>query len=94
MKYDLQLLLAGSRRDAVLDLAEIHAYGSDSYGDPDYVSIYGLRPLDWFARGIRLLGRTAVECTRDELADRIGKDVAAVAAGAASPFHPRPSART
>jgi hypothetical protein len=28
---------------------------------------------------VRILGRTAVECTRDRLADRIGRDIAAVA---------------
>jgi predicted RNA methylase len=88
MRYDRQLLLAGAKRNAVLALSEVHAYGRDSYGDGDYVCIYGLRPADWYARGIRLLGRTAVECTRDELAYRIGKDVAAVAAGAASPVPP------
>jgi hypothetical protein len=88
MKYDRQLLLAGSKRNAVLALSEIHAYGRDSYGDLDYVSIYGLRPADWYAKGIRLLGRTAVECTRDDLADRIGKDAAAVTAGATSPVTP------
>ncbi len=46
-------------------LTEIHAYGTDSYGDPDYASIYGLRPAVWYAKGIRLLGRTAVECTEN-----------------------------
>jgi hypothetical protein len=39
-----------------------------------------MRPADWYAKGVRLLGRTAVECTRDRLGDAIGKDVAAVAA--------------
>jgi len=39
-----------------------------------------MKPAEWYARGIRLLGRTAVECTRDLLADRIGRDVAAVTA--------------
>lgn len=77
--YDRQLLLLGPKRNSVLDLSEIQRYGSDSYGNADYVSIYGLRPVDWYAKGIRLLGRTAVECTRDNLADAIGKDVAAVA---------------
>src|SRR6202011_6153572 len=41
-----------------------------------YVCIYGLRPADWYASRIRILGRTAVECTRDELADNIGRDIA------------------
>ena len=41
---------------------------------------YGLRIGT--ARGIRILGRTAVECTRDELADNIGRDIATVAKSA------------
>jgi hypothetical protein len=88
VKHDRQLLLHGGKRNEVLDLAEVQAYGRDSYGDPDYVCIYGLRPADWYARGIRLLGRTAVECTRDEFADLIGRDVAAVAAQWGSPHRP------
>jgi hypothetical protein len=80
--YDRRLLLGGAKRNATLDLWEVQRYGADSYGDPDYVSIYGMRPAEWHARGVRLLGRTAVECTRDRLADTIGEDVAAVAATA------------
>ncbi len=80
--YDRQLLLGGAKRNAVLELWEVQRYGTDSYDDADYVSIYGMRPTDWYAKGVRLLGRTAVECTRDKLADAIGKDVAAIAATA------------
>jgi hypothetical protein len=79
MAYDRQLLLHGAKRNSVLELWEVERYGSESYGDSDYVSIYGLPPRDWYAKGMRLLGRTAVECTRDELADAIGRDIAAVA---------------
>ena len=81
--YDRDYLLSESRRRDVLALWEVVQYGRDSFGDPDYVSIYGLKPADWYARGIRLLARTAVECTRDALADRMGHDVAAVAVCAA-----------
>jgi hypothetical protein len=77
--YDRQLLLSGAKRNAVLELWEVESYGTDSYNDADYVSIYGMRPANWYAKGVRLLGRTAVECTRDQLGDAIGKDVAAVA---------------
>ena len=77
--YDRQLLLLGAKRNAVLDLSEVKRYGSDSYGDTHYVSVYGLRPGDWHAKGARLLGRTAVECTPDRLGDAIGKEVAAIA---------------
>ena len=80
--YDRQLLLEGAKRNAVLDLSEVRRYGIESWGDPDYVCIYGLQPLDWYGRGIRILGRTAVECTRDELADNIGRDIATVAKSA------------
>ena len=62
--YNRELLLSGEKRNAVLDLWEVQRYGTDSYGDPDYVSIYGLPPADWYEKGIRLLGRTAVELTR------------------------------
>jgi RNA cap guanine-N2 methyltransferase len=78
--YNRALLLHGSKRNEVLSLAEIEQYGLDSFGNTDYVSIYGMPPREWYGCGIRLLGRTAVECTRDALGDRIGRDVASVAA--------------
>ena len=80
--YDRQLLLLGPKRNAILELAEIERYGRESYGDPDYVSIYGMRPAEWYAMGVRLLGRTAVECTRDALGHVIAREVATVAASA------------
>ena len=85
--YDRWFLL-GDKRNEVLALWEVQQYGHDSFGDPDHVSIYGLKPHQWYARGVRILGRTAVECTPDRLADLIGRDVAAVAraAPAASPM--------
>ena len=79
-RYDRALLLAPEKRSKVLTLEEVERYGADSYDDPDYVSLYGMAPAAWYARGVRILSRTAVECTRDALADRIGRDVAAVAA--------------
>jgi hypothetical protein len=82
--YDRQLLLFGARREVVLDLWEVQRYGRDSYGDADHVSVYGLHPVDWYDRGIRLLGRTVVECTVDALADAIATDIAALAASAPS----------
>jgi hypothetical protein len=78
--HDRALLLHGAKCNDVLTLREVQQYGLDSFADPDYVRIYGMAPAEWYARGIRLLGRTAVECTRDALGDRIGRDVADVAA--------------
>ena len=77
-RYDRALLL-GPKRDELLELWEVEQYGRDSFGDVDYVCVYGLRPHGWYGRGVRLLGRTVVECTRDRLAARISRDVAAVA---------------
>jgi hypothetical protein len=74
--HDRALLLHGAKRNQVLTLADVEQYGRDSFADADYVRIYGLPPKEWYRRGIRLLGRTAVECTRDGLADLIGRDVA------------------
>ena len=62
--YDRQLPLGGANRDAILELAEVPRYGRDSYGEAADVSIYGMRPAESYAKGVRLLGRTAVECTR------------------------------
>jgi hypothetical protein len=76
--YDRQFLLSPEKRDQFLELWEVERYGTDSYGDAAYVSVYGLTPADWYARGIRLLARTAVECTRDVLGDAIGRDIAAI----------------
>ena len=78
--YDRALLLHGSKRNQELTLGEIERYGLDSFANSDYLNIYGMPPREWYSRGIRLLGRTAVECTRDVLGDRIGRDVASVAA--------------
>ena len=78
--YDRALLLHGKKRNELLTLEEVRRYGNDSFSDPDYIRLYGMTPPQWYPRGIRVLGRTAVECTRDPLADRIGRDVAAVAA--------------
>jgi 16S rRNA G966 N2-methylase RsmD len=77
--HDRAFLLYGSKRNEVLSLLEIEQYGLDSFADPDYLSIYGMLPCEWYGCGIRLLGRTAVECTPDALGDRIGRDVASVA---------------
>ena len=80
--YDRAHLLSAAKRDDIVDLEEVVRYGRDSSGDPDYVSLYGMTPPEWYARGVRLLGRTVVECTRDVLAQRIAADVAAGLRGA------------
>jgi len=78
--HDRAFLLHGPKRNEILTLDEVRQYGIDSFSDADYLSLYGLKPAEWHGRGVRLLGRTAVECTRDVLADRIGRDIATLMA--------------
>jgi hypothetical protein len=85
--HDRELLLGGVKRNKVLELWEVQRYGRDSFDDPGYVAIYGMPPTEWYARGVRILGRTAVECTRDALGNAIGEDVAAIATHAPSTAH-------
>jgi hypothetical protein len=79
LRYDRALLLHGPKRNEVLSLVDVEQYGLDSFSDRNYISLYGMRPREWYSQGIRLIGRTAVECTRDALADLIGRDVSSVA---------------
>lgn len=85
--YDRALLLYGPKRDDVLNLEEVQQYGIDSFSDPDYIRIYGMAPATWYGQGIRLLGRTAVECTRDALANCIARDIAGIAARLPTTIH-------
>ncbi len=59
--HDRALMLHGPKRNEVLTLEEVQRYGSDSFADPDYVRLYGMTPAQWYARGVRLLGRTALD---------------------------------
>ena len=74
--YDRDFLLSAGKRNQIMALWEVEKFGTDSFGDQDYVSIYGMRPADWYARGVRLLARTTLEAVRDQLGAVIGQDVA------------------
>lgn len=64
-------MLLGPKRATVLDADELVEASQGLYGDPDHLRIYGLSPRQFFARGVRILGRTAVECTTDPHAEAI-----------------------
>jgi hypothetical protein len=87
-RYDREFVLFGPKRNAVLELEEVRRYGIDAADDPDFVSVYGMPPDEWYALGVRMLGRTAVECTRDSLAGAIARDVATVASSGRFPSTP------
>lgn len=82
--YERAFLLSPEKRNRVMELWEVQKYGIDSFSDSDYVCIYGMRPTEWYERGIRLLARTTVECVRDSLGESIGKDVESVIQNIAS----------
>ena len=83
--FDRDHVLFGALRESVLDLDQVRRYGAATFADPDAISLYGMTPGEWYQRGIRLLGRTVVECTRDSLSELIAADVAEVAGTAPEP---------
>src|SRR5882762_4841932 len=81
-RYHRDFLLSPAKRNQIVELWEVEKFGRDSFGDPDAVSLYRMTPAQWHARGVRILARTALEAVRDPLGNRIGKDVARIAATA------------
>ena len=79
-RYDRNFLLSPAKRNQIVELWEVEKFGRDSFGDPDAVALYGMRPSEWYAKGVRILARTTLEAVRDPLGNRIGADVARVAA--------------
>ena len=77
-RYDRDFLLSPAKRNQTVELWEVEKFGRDSFGNPDAVSLYGMRPAEWHARGVRILARTALEAVRDPLGARIGHDVARI----------------
>jgi len=74
----LRAQLLGPRRYDVLSLGDVIEAGLVLTGDPDGMALYGLAPAGWYARGIRLLGRTCVEATPDLTARPIARTVRAL----------------
>jgi hypothetical protein len=70
--------LLGLRRHDALRLDEVLQVGRVLFGDPQAMSFYGLPPAAWYARGVRLLGRTCVEATPDVTAGPIARTVHAI----------------
>ena len=96
-RYDRDLLLSPAKRNQVIELWEVEKFGRDSFGDPDAVSLYGMTPAKWYARGVRILARTALEAVRDPLGNRIGQDIARIAGTAppgSRPAAPVPARRS
>jgi hypothetical protein len=57
-RYDREFLLSPAKRNQIVELWEVEKFGRDSFGDPDAVSLYGMPPAEWYAKGVRILART------------------------------------
>jgi hypothetical protein len=60
--------LLGEKRGVVLSLDEIRRVGEEFYQDPEGLCLYGMRPRDYYEIGVRITGRTAIECSDDRRA--------------------------
>ncbi|WP_424104372.1 hypothetical protein [Paraburkholderia sp.] len=61
-------------RDSELPLDLILEAGQAMYGRPDAISLYGRTPVEYFPLGVRLMGRTAIECCIDERAQYLAEE--------------------
>jgi hypothetical protein len=59
-----------------LTLKEIWRAGEALAGNSDDLQLFGMNPLAWYLLGIRILGRTVVEVTRDRPAQFLAESVA------------------
>ena len=59
-----------------LTFREVRRAGWALAGNPNDLRLFGLNPFVWYALGIRIRGRTAVEVTRDQHAQFLGQSVA------------------
>jgi len=75
-KFDRDFLLSPEKRNQLIELWEVEKYGRDCFGNPDHVRLYGMRPQEWYERGVRILARTCLEAVKDPLSSKIGADIA------------------
>ncbi|HYB91568.1 MAG TPA: class I SAM-dependent methyltransferase [Candidatus Binataceae bacterium] len=59
-----------------LTYREVRRAGWQLAGNPHDLRLFGLHPIAWYLLGARILGRTAVEVTRDTHAEFLAKSVA------------------
>jgi cytochrome P450/predicted RNA methylase len=74
-RWDCLMFRGFEKRSKILTGDEICDASQRLYGDPDHLRIYGMTPREFTDRGVRLFGRTAVECTTDPHATAIAQAV-------------------
>lgn len=80
--FALRDRLLGPLRDRVLTTEQLCEVGRLLCGRPEGLSLYGVPAPEMAARGLRILGRTAVECTKDPHPAAVADAVAAIEATA------------
>ncbi|MFD9339806.1 hypothetical protein ACFWBF_36320 [Streptomyces sp. NPDC060028] len=73
--------LLGDLRTTVLTGEQLCEAGELIYGRPEGLSLYGIPALDMADRGIRLLGRTVIECSVDAYTVPVAEELARLQAG-------------
>ncbi|MEU7163918.1 hypothetical protein AB0A70_04635 [Streptomyces morookaense] len=74
--------LLGELRTTVLGDAELREAGSLIYGDPERFALYGIPAPRMAAAGVRLLGRTTIECCIDAFTAPVADALAGIQATA------------
>ncbi|MDH6133397.1 putative RNA methylase [Kitasatospora sp. MAA4] len=73
--------LLGPSRNRVLTGAELCEAGRLIYGRPEGLSLYGIPAPDMEAKGLRLLGRTTIECSIDAYSAAVADALADLRSG-------------
>jgi hypothetical protein len=67
-----------AKRDKLLSLEEIIEISNCYYGARDMLCLFDMTPNNYFNKGIRLLGRTAIECSIDIHAEIIADEASKI----------------
>lgn len=68
-----QKFRASGMMERQLSFFEVMWIGKRLHNRWNALRLYGLKPMQWYFRGIRILGRTAIEAHPDPAADKIGE---------------------
>src|SRR5579875_465940 len=80
--FEFRAELLGPSRNRVLAGRELINAGTLIYGRPDGLALYGVPAPLMAARGLRLLGRTVIECSVDAYVENFAETIASPELGA------------
>lgn len=71
-------LLSSDLMERQLSFLEVMRIGKSLHNRWNALMLYGMKPIEWYFSGIRILGRTSIEAHPDRSANRIGERTAQV----------------